>query len=397
VASNRDKPWDRVQRASLLVGVAALAACAVGAFFLPSLFLRSYLVAYVYWLGIATGCLAILMVYHLTGGGWGLVTRRILEPAAGTLPLLAALFLPIALGLPQLYLWAQPEAAEDPILAHKQPYLNATGFVVRAAVYFAVWIALALLLNYWSREQDDTTAPGPTLRMRVLSGPGLVLYWLAMTFASIDWVMSLQPDWHSTIFPVVFILGQALSALAFVIAVLQALAARPPLSEIVAIRHFRDLGNLQLALVMFWAYVAFSQFLLVWIANLPDETVWYIVRFYGGWKWVAAGVMLFQFGLAFLLLLSNRVKKTPARLTGVAGLLLATSFVNYFWQIIPAFQFRESGGGAGLLPHLADLIVALLALAGVGGIWLAAFLGRLDEARLVPRHDPNLKEAPSHG
>jgi hypothetical protein len=389
---------DRFRRGAPLVGAAALAICAACWVFFPDTVLRSYLVAYGFWLDLALGSLPILMVYHLTGGSWGLLLRRGLEAATQTLPLLALLILPVLAGLPQLYPWARSEGALAGSLSPgKAAYLSAPFFVARTVVYFAVWIGLAYLLSRWSRQEDRLGAGRPTLRMRRLSGPGLVLYWLAMTFASADWVMSLQPRWYSTIFPAISILGQVLAAFAFAVVVAARLAARPPLAELAPPRTVRNLGNLLLTLVILWMYLAFSQFLLVWIANLPGEVVWYTPRFFGGWKWIAVGLAALQFGLPFLLLLPRRNRQGPERLVGICWLLLATSFMNLFWQIVPAFQDFEAGRGVGLLVHLPDLAISALAMVGVGGLWLGAFLRRLEKASLVPLHDPNLGRVAAHG
>jgi hypothetical protein len=385
--------WDRFQWRALGIGAAALLLCVGGAALLGrAAFFRSYLVACNFWLGIALGGLAIVMIHHLTGGGWGRVIRRLLESATRTLPVLALLFVPLLFGLHDLYKWTdQAAVASDELLQHKSLYLNTPFFVIRAAVYFVAWIVIAYFLNRWSRQQDETADPGLPRRFRLLSGPGLVICGLTITFAAVDWLMSLEPHWVSTIFPVVIAVGQVLAAFAFAIAAAALLASRPPLSEAITAEHLNDLGNLLLAFVMLWAYVSFSQFLLIWSGNLPEEVRWYIPRFQGGWEWVGAALLIGQFALPFLLLLSRDVKRNPRSLAVVAGIVLVMRFVDLLWQVVPAFEPE------GLLGHWLDLLAAPLAALGVGGVWVAAFLWQLRKMPLLPLHDPAGEEAAHHG
>ena len=251
---------DQLRKRSLVVGTVALALCAGGAWINPPEFFHAYLTAYLFWIGIALGCLAILMLHHLVSGRWGFVVQRLLESGSRTIPLMALLFVPLLFGLRELFLWARPEAvAAQAILRHRQPYLNGPFFSARVVLYFAIWITLSSLLSKWSLEQDRTAAPDLTRRLQRLSGPGLVLYGLTVTFAAFDWVMTLGPQWHSTIFGAVFMVGQGLAALCFVVVVSSQLADRGPLSGVISPKLFQDLGNLILAFVMLWAYMAFSQ------------------------------------------------------------------------------------------------------------------------------------------
>ena len=277
-ASLPEAELQQFQKRSLLVGIVGLALCGAGMLFNREEFFRSYLLAYLFWIGIALGCLAIVMLHHLSGGAWGIVIRRLLESATRTLPLMALLFLPIVFGLSHLYEWARPEALGDKILRHKSLYLNVPFFLARAALYFAAWIAVVYFLNKWSLKQDQTAAPSLSRQLELLSGPGLVIYGATMTFASIDWVMSLEAHWFSTIYGLSFMVGQVLGAFAFVIAAAILLSSRKPLSEVISSEHLHDLGKLLLAFVMLWAYLAFSQFLIMYSGNLPEEIPWYMRR-----------------------------------------------------------------------------------------------------------------------
>jgi hypothetical protein len=241
----------RFQQGALLSGFIALLVCLIGAFFSPAQFFRSYLLAYIYWLGVALGCLAIVMIYHLTGGAWGLATRRLLESATRTLPLLILLFAPVAFGISNLYAWAHPDVvARDELLQHKAVYLNVPFFLVHAALYFLAWCSIAYFLNKWSWDQEQRAAdPQPTRRRQLLSGPGLMVYVLTVTFAAIDWLMSLEPHWYSTIFGAVLMMGQGINGFALVIITAALLADRQPLAELLTPAHFQALAGLLLEAV----------------------------------------------------------------------------------------------------------------------------------------------------
>ena len=378
---------DRVARPALLVGGVALGACVLGALLGAEHFFRSYLLAVVFWTGLPLGGLAVLALQHVTGGGWGIVIRRPLESATRTLPLLALLFLPLFLGLHELYEWTHAEVvAKDPVLSHKSLYLNVPFQAARLALYFGVWIAVAHYLNKWSLEQDRTGDRRIARKLQMLSSGTLVLYALTVTFWSVDWVMSIEPHWFSTIYGVLFMTGQALAALAFAVAVLVLLARRPPLSEVIGPGHYHDLGKLLLAFVMFWAYVTFSQFLIVWSGNLPEEVPWYLARLRGGWGAVALGLVLLHFSLPFVLLLSRTVKRNPRTLAGVALIIVGMRFVDALWLILPAF----SRGNFQL--HWMDLAAPI----GVGGLWIALFARQLKTRAILPFNDPRFAEAVEH-
>jgi hypothetical protein len=369
----------RIERPALYLGLAAAAAGALGALFQTGQFFRSYLIAYLFWLGVALGCLPLAMLHHLAGGGWGFAIRRILEAGMRTLPLIALFFVPVLLGVNHLYEWAHADTvATDAVLREKAAYLNVPFFVARAAIYFGAWMLFARYLNKWSDEQDATGNPALTRRFQLLSGPGILVYALTLTFASVDWAMSLEPHWFSTIYGMLFMVGQTLSSLAFAIAVAACLADRRPMSEFLQRDIFHDLGNLLLAFVMLWAYISFSQYLIIWSGNLPEEIPWYLRRGLGGWQWVAAFLALFHFAIPFVLLLARGNKKKKEIIAAIAGSILVMRWVDLYWLVKPAF-------GGPLSVHWLDpaLMIAL------GGVWIGVFLAQLRKRSLLPLRDPN--------
>jgi hypothetical protein len=380
-----DHVLNRVQRGALIAGVVSLAICAVGGLASPAQFFRSYLVAYMFFFGIGMGCMAILMIHHITGGAWGAVIRRLLESGTRTLPLMVLLFLPLVLGMHQLYEWTHVDVvAHDPALQHKAAYLNIPFFLVRAASYFVVWLLLMRYLNRWSLEQDGTLDAAPAQRMEMLSRGGLLLIGLTMSFAAIDWLMSIEPHWFSTIYGILIMGGQVLSAMAFVIPLAALLAAdeHGPLAQVISKDQFHDLGKLLLAFVMLWTYFALSQFLIIWSANLPEEIPWYLKRLHGGWQWLGIAIILCHFVLPFLLLLSRDIKRRAGALAVVAAVVILARFADLFWMVTPAFY------PAGITIHWMDLLTAV----GVGGIWLWFFVWQLKGRSLVAIHDPSLPE-----
>lgn len=381
----------RLRTRLVAIGAAGLVLIAVG--FMTQgreAFLQSYLIGFIFWMGITLGSLALLMVQYLSGGAWGMVSRRVFEAATRNLPLMALMFLPLALNLPVLYEWARPEAATDPVIQQKAAYLNVNFFYMRAAIFFAVWGALAFLFNRWSKEQDDHAIrlPGPKDgRMRVLAGPGIVLYVVTLTFMSVDWVMSLAPHFYSTIFGILMLGGQGLSTLAFTILVLAALSRFKPMFDVLQADHFHDLGKLMLAFTMLWAYFNVSQLIIIWSGNLPEEIPWYLARLQGPWEPVALAVLIGHFALPFLLLLSRNLKRRPHLLARIALWVLLMRVVDLTWTIGPVFRHD------GSTLHWLDFAMVL----GMGGVWLAFFFTTLGGRALVPAHDPHFKDELAHG
>ena len=370
---------------ALAVGALFFALFVFGLLIDRAQFFHAYLVGFIFWIGITLGSMALLMLQHLTGGAWGLIIRRVLEAATRTLPLMLILFLPILLRLSQIYTWTnKAEMDQVPALREKTAhYLNPAFFTVRALVYFAIWLLMMWLLNTWSLQHDRTANRRDLKRLQMMSGPGLGLLILTITFAAIDWVMSLEPAWSSTIFGLIFVASWSLSALAFGILVMSWLAKREPMNTVVRTSHFHDWGNLMMALVMLWMYFAFSQYLIIWSGNLPEETTWYVARKHDGWGIIALAVVILQFAFPFLTLLSRAAKQSAQRLGMLALLILIMRVVDVIWLIEPTFN-REHF-------HLSWMdIVAPIA---IGGVWIATFAWQLQKRSLVPINDPQLEQA----
>jgi len=348
-----------------------------------SQFFQSYLIGYMLCLGVTLGCLALGMVHQLSGGAWGVVLRRPIGAAARVLPVLTLLFIPILIGMSHLYIWTHADVvAADEALRQKQLYLNTPFFIARAVGYFLVWNGVSFFLNRWSLEQDRTGDPWIPRRMQRLSAAGLVLYGLTITFASFDWLMSIEPDWYSTIYGVLIIGGQGLSAMAFLILVIVWLSRRPPLNDIIVADHFHDAGNLTLAFVMLWAYFGFSQYLIIWAGNLPKEIAWYQHRLQTGWRVVGILLVLFHFAVPFLVLLSRRFKRQAATLARIAVAILIARVIDIFWLVAPEFH-RD-----GISISWLDILVPV----SLAAIWLGCFVWQLRGRAILPVYDPEFDE-----
>jgi hypothetical protein len=369
---------------ALIVAVVFVLLLVIGLFVDRAQFFHAYLAGFIFWLGITLGSLALLMLQHLTGGVWGLMIRRVLEAATRTLPLMVILFLPIVVGMKHIYPWTNPDfMAQTDALKQKANYLNPSFFLIRALGYFALWSVMALLLNWLSIQQDHTGLKRFKKRLQIVSGPGLVLLIVSITFASIDWVMSLEPAWSSTIFGLIFVAAWSLSALSFTIVTMSWLSNRAPLAGIVRRSHFHDWGNLLLTLVMLWTYFAFSQYLIIWSGNLPEETSWYVARKHGGWGVIALAIVILQFAFPFLTLLSRAAKKSSERLATLALLILVMRIIDAIWLVEPAF----TGGHF----HLSWMdVVAPIA---IGGLWVTWFTWQLQKRSLLPINDPQIEQA----
>jgi hypothetical protein len=374
-------------RLALIAGAAGAVVSAVGALLDSEQFFRSYLFAYIFWLCIPVGSLAFLMLHFMVGGEWGLMIRRLLETAVRTLPLLALMFIPLLFGLHWVYPWADPEhVAADPVLRQKSAYLNVPFFIGRTIVYLSLWGALAYFLNRWSREQDGSAELPAGKRMRQLSGPGLLVYLFTVSFASVDWIMSIEPHWYSAGYGVIWIINQGVAALAFAIIVLTWLGTTEPLARRLRPSHFHDLGNLLLAFIMLWAYMAFSQYLIIWSANLAEEIPWYIARNQGAWRWLPPLLIVFHFFVPFFLLLMRDVKRNRSVLVWVATGILVMRLVDTYWMIAPGFENSAV--------HWLDASLVV----GIGGLWLGVFLHQLEQMPLLPTYAQLMTgETAAHG
>ena len=378
---------------SLIVGVVFGLIALILAFLRPEQFFRAYLLGFMCWLGVSLGSMAILMIRHLTGGGWGMVIRRILGAAMRTLPLLALLFIPIILGMHKLYIWAQPldQIADKHLSEHlkdiTKTYLTTNGFVIRAIFYFAIWNLLSYLLSHWSRQTDRAGAPDNTERFKAVAGPGLILYGFTISFAAIDWVMSLDPSWISTIFGLVILIGEVLSAMCFAVVVERILFNYKPMSEMLSPDFVHDHGKWMLTFVMVWAYFNYSQWLIIWAGNLPSEITYYMRRLNGGWGYVGLFIVIFHFAIPFGTLLSRPFKRNIRKLVWLAVWLIMMRYVDLFWIIEPNFSttFQVT---------VADIVVPI----AIGGFWLAYFFRNLGSLPLLPLYDPSAGEVlhPQH-
>ena len=440
---------ERIRGRALVIGLAGAALSLLGAFFSRASFDRAYLFSYIFFLGLSLGSLALLMVHRQLGGAWGFLIRRPLESAAMTLPLMAVLFIPVFIDLDRVYPWTakdfweseghhgasasegpgaksehEPVAKGSPVkVTHegagpgasglrrdpiekksedlqqfKKMWLNPTAFTVRFAIYFALWIGLAVILNRGSRRQDETGSIDLAYRLNALSAPGLVIYFLSVSFALIDWGMSLEPHWYSTLYGVLLIIGQAISATAFMILVAAVISRRGELEGLDTKETYNDLGNLLLAFTMFWGYLSFSQFLIIWAGNLAEEIPWYMRRLHGGYEWFGRSLILFHFAVPFLILLSRPIKRNISALWKVAALVLFIHLIDDYWLIAasPAFDPKDAMGKVitdpdprWFNPSWLDLVVPV----AMGGIWLSAFLWFLKGKTLMVAHDPQLLPA----
>jgi hypothetical protein len=375
------------RNASILAGIGGVI-CLLGWIFLPDQFYSAWLTAYFYWLGMALGCLVLAMLHGMTGGGWGLAIRRVLEASYQTLPVLALLFLPIGLGVGRIYEWADPEAVRhSELLMRKAGYLNVTGFQIRAIIYFVVWIGITWILNRSSPNEDPAIESPRTERLQRHSGLSFIAYGFTMTLAAVDWAMSLEPEWYSTMYGLIHIVGQGVTGLAFSVLVVVTLREFEPWSKIVTPVRLNDLGNLMLASVMFWAYCSFFQYLVIWSGNLPEENFWYVHRARGGWQYVAYALAALHFALPFLLLLSRQLKRQAVDIGRIAILLLCMRYIDLYWLIVPSFEHGKSGP-QGFSIHWLDLA----AMSAIGGAWLWVFAWSLSVRIRLPLYDPKLQD-----
>jgi len=381
-------PLPGMKQFGMIAGVLGVV-LAVAGFFMSGIdrFFQAYLVAYTFWMGVVLGSMALLMVQHLSGGVWGIVLRRPFEAAVRTIPFMAVLFIPILFGMHSLYHWSHADAvASDPILQMKSLYLNVPFFYARQAFYFIVWGIMGYLLTTWSAEHDRTGDPKLLDKLGALSGGGLVLYFLTVTFAMVDWTMSVNPHWFSTIWGMLYIGGQGLSAFAFGICVLVMLSQTAPLNRVLTTHHFHDLGKFLFAFLMLWAYLSFSQFLIIWSANIPEEIPHYLDRWENSYKYLSIFIIVGHFIVPYALLLSRDLKKNIGKLRIIATWILVARVADYYWHVVPDLHKD------GLSITLLDVGLPL----ALGGIFISLFVSQLGGRSLLPINDPALDKALHH-
>lgn len=349
-------------------------------------FFRGYLLGFMFWLGISLGSMAFLMIQHLTGGKWGMVIRRPLEAAMNVLPLMAVLFIPLAAaGIPHLYGgWLHPDRKDTHLVMMSHAYLTPAGYIIRAIIYFAIWLIFAFVLNRWSKEQDNPPVQNLSPRFRTISAPGIIIYAFTITFAAIDWVMSLDPHWFSTIFGFIIIVGECLSAMCMMVVVEWILVKYEPMASWLKPKEVHDHGKLMLTFLMLWAYFGFSQLLIIWAGNLPEEIRFYVRRLSEGWQIVGLGLVIFHFAIPFLMLLSRPFKRDPGQLVWLAVWLLFMRYLDLFWYVEPAFNKVAAF-------HWGYLIDVLVAVA-IGGAWMAMFFHNLRARPMLPVYDLHAQE-----
>lgn len=367
---------ENLQRNALIAAGAGVLGSVAAAIIDPARFFPSYLFAFVFWISISLGFLGVVMLHHMTSGRWSFLIQRISEAGMQVLPLMGLLFVPLLFGLSHLYPWITH--AHEPVIASRGSYLNVPFFIIRTVLYFAIWIAMVYFLSRWSRRQDVNGDPGLTRSLRLLSAPGLIVYALTATFSAVDWTMSLQPEWFSTIYGMLAMVGQVLAALAVAAVMLRLLSESGPLADVVAPRPLNDLGNLILAFVVLWAYMSFSQFLIIWAGNLPEEIPWYLRRIGGEWRMVALVLVIFHFAVPFFLLLIRRNKRALRMLAAIAVGLLIMRAVDTYWVVMP-----------GVIPPGSSVSwMDLVTFLAVGGLWTAAFVRQLRGVPLLALRDP---------
>ena len=371
-----------VERTAGVIGGLGILICVIGFFANRAQFFQSYLFAFLYWSGFALGGLGILLLNNVVGGKWGVTTRRLLEAKMRTLPVVFLLFIPIALGLPYIYPWATDALHHSGYLMHRRGYLNVPFFLIRVLIYFAIWLFWGFRVNRMTDLQDETGDPSLVVRLRQFSAPGLLIFVFTITFAYIDWILSADPEFYSTVYGGMIMIGDVLQTFALTIIVLILASRGDRFGGRVNSKLLHDLGNLMFAFTIFWTYLSISHLIIVWTGNLPQEIGWYLARTKGFWKTVTWFIGLTMFAIPFLALLSQSTKKNPQRLIWVAIWILVARAVDLFWIVEPTFRKN------GFALYWTDIA----AFIGIGGIWIYAYLGQLRRRPLLPVPDPRIAE-----
>lgn len=380
-----------VERISGVIGGLGLLLCVAGYFANPAQFFNSYLFAFIYWSGFAIGGLGLLLLNNVVGGKWGVTARRFLEAEMRTLWLILLFAIVLLLGLKYLYPWTHPDlVATNVYLNSKQKYLNIPFFIVRVAIYFAVWLFWGTRVNRMSDRQDETGDAGIAERMRAFSAPGLLIFVLTTTFAYIDWVLSTDPQFYSTVYGAMILIGDVLQTLALTLVTMILVSKGDRFGGRINAKILHDLGNLMFAFTIFWTYLSASQLIIIWPANLPQEIVWYLDRTNGAWRLLAIAIALSMFAIPFLALLSQARKRDPRRLMRVAIWLLVARAIDVFWIVAPTFRNASSSSLLHTSPGFAIYWTDFAAFLGIGGIWLYVFIGQLRRRPLLPLRDPRV-------
>ncbi len=384
--------WNKVPLIGALLGVAGIgAAAAMG--WTSGRFAFAYLTAYMYWLSIALGGLFFVIIQFAARAGWSVLVRRVAENIAATMPLFAILFIPILLNMEHLYHhWLHPDP-NDAVLAHKAGYLNKTFFLIRAALYFVTWVGLALFFHSQSTRQDQDGDIRHTSKMQMMSYPAIALFGLSITFAAIDWIKTIDPHWFSTMWGVYYFSGAVLGFFAIfgLLTVLMTREGNDLFHGTVTVEHRHDIGKFTFGFVVFWTYIAFSQYFLIWYASIPEETVWFKHHLAGNWETVGYVLIGGHFILPFLFLMSRHIKRNRTFYTMGAVWLLFMHWVDLYWNIMP--MFVPHGAPADYHSHFALSPEDILAFVGVGGLFFAAFAFMLRRQAIVPIRDPRLGES----
>jgi hypothetical protein len=367
----------RSQRLSAGLGLGLIVICAVFGFFFPTTFFEGYLTAFIFWVEIALGCMALLFLQYLTGGLWGACITRLLEAGMMTLPWCGVLFLPLFLGLSHIFPWVHPVGEElQRLVRAKDAYLNVPFYVVRFFIYFVVLGALAAWFRRLSLRRDAND-PGALATMQTWSGPCLIVFTLLMNFASIDWVMSLKPEWYSSMLVVEFVGEQAVVTMAWCILILRFLSSVEPLRSALTVKVVHDIANLLLGFTCFWTYVTFMEYIITWTGNLPHQVSWFSDRSSTGWKIFAVVLVLVHFGIPLFCLIFTFISKNLERLSRVAALMIAAHFLQVVWWIEPAFGHQF---------HIGWMSPVLIV--GLGALWLTSFARNLAAAPLLVDSSP---------
>jgi hypothetical protein len=371
-------------KVALVIGILGLVLSAFGYFQDKTQLFHSYLTAFSFWLSIGLGGLFFTMLHHLVNATWSVVLRRLSESVMVTLPFMIVLFVPVALGMHELYQWSHADVvAADEILQKKTAYLNTGFFLVRAVLYFAIWSLLAWSLYKTSLAQDKEHHQSQIARMRRISAPGMILFALTSTFAAFDWLMSLDAHWYSTIFGAYIFSGGFLAVLSFLILIAIYQRKQGVLSETITVEHYHDLAKLTFAFIIFWAYMGFSQYFLIWYANIPEETVWFLHRWEGSWKAVSLVIVFGHFAFPFVVLITRAAKRSFPVLAAAAGWILLMRWVDLHWVVLPNLHHHGA--------HLSWL--DLTTMLGIGGLFVWFFWRRYTSRAAVPVKDPSLEES----